>query len=321
MSQDAVIRQSGVAEIEEATAIYLDQWVWIQLARTRLGRQSAISEEVHERLVAKRLAGNASFPLSEIHYIETWKQRSFRRRSELAVEMGRLSGFDTVAPVRAIWPTELDRALHRLFGRPTSPPDLTPFGRGVSFAMAQPTRPEIDALDNERRFLFELQMLRSPDEDRFSEENEKRSDVNEELAEAANEVSKVLKEWHVPADEKAQRFRIQTLSALDYQFFGHLIAAEIAPEDLRSLGGDELENLVGDVPTLWVLTELRRLRHRNPAQRFTSNDLNDLRALAMAVVYCDVVIADKAWVHVLNQTNLPETYGTVVSNDPEAAAS
>jgi hypothetical protein len=301
-------------------AIYLDQWVWIQLARTRLGRTSPISSEVRDELVAKRLAGVASFPLSEVHYMETWKQRSVRRRSELAVEMGLLSGFETVAPIRAIWPVELDRALHSRFGRPESPSEPTVFGRGLSFAMDQPDQPEIDALDSERRFLLEWQLLRSPEEERFAAEGQQRRDADNELAEKANKMSEALKEWYIPTDEKAQRFRIQTLSDLDYQFFGRLIAAEVTPEDLTSLGADGLEPLVRDMPTLWVLTELRRLRHRNPAQPFTATDLNDLRALAVAVVYCDVVIADKAWVHALQQSGLPERYGTVVSGDPELAA-
>lgn len=300
-------------------SVYLDQWVWIQLARTRLGRKSSVSREVREEFAAKRLAGDVAFPLSEVHYIETWRQRSVDRRSELAVEMGMLSAFITVAPIRAIWPGELDRALHRRFARPVDPPLTAPFGRGVSFAMAQPARPEIDALEPERRFLLEWEMLRSPDQEMYTAEANQRRDGDEELARNASKTSEAMKAWGIPDDEKAQRFRIQTIGSLDHQFFGHLIAAHITPDDLKSLGGDGLEKLVGDVPTLWVLTELHRLRHQNPEQRFTPTDMNDLRALAVAVVYCDVVVADKAWVHLVNRSGLPERYGTIVTADPEDA--
>ena len=301
------------------TGIYLDQWVWIQLARTRLGRESSVSREVRDELAARRLAGDVAFPLSEVHYIETWRQRRVDRRSELAVEMGLLSAFITLAPIRAIWPGELDRALHRRFARPDDPPPTVPFGRGVSFAMAQPARPEINALDSETRFLLEWELLRSPDQEMCAAEAKQTRERDEELARNASKTSEAMKAWGVPGDEKVQRFRIQTLGSLDYQFFGHLIAADITPDDLRSLGGDGLEELVSDVPTLWVLTELHRLRHQNPEQRFTPTDMNDLRALAVAVVYCDVVVADKAWVHVLNRSGLPDRYGTLVTGNPEDA--
>lgn len=305
---------------EGMKAIYLDQWVWIQLARTRLGRPGTISTEIRDELVAKRLGGQATFPLSEVHYLETWKQGDLRRRSELAVEMGLLSGFRTLAPIRDLWPRELDQALRERFGRPESPGRPDAFGHGVAFAMGQPLPVEVAALDPERRFLLEWEVLRSPDDGIFAVERQQRIDSADRFAIQETSMSGELHRVGGSAQERAQRFRIQSLAALDVDLYGHLIGADITPAELGQLGGHGLEELVGEIPTLWVLTELRRLRHQNRAQGFVSSDLYDLRALAVAVVYCDVVIADKAWVHVLQISGLPERYGTVVSAKPAHAA-
>ncbi|MEX0865096.1 MAG: hypothetical protein WD269_09520 [Acidimicrobiia bacterium] len=276
--------------------------------------------EVRDRLVAKRLDGHAVYPLSEVHYKETWKQRDPRRRSELAVEMALLSNFITLAPPRSTWPQELDLALYRRYGRPTLSNDFRVFGRGISFAVGEEEPSDVGMLDLESRFLLEWQALRSPDEGHWKVERLARTDKDGRLADDASAMSRALREWHASPREREQHLRIQTLVGLDYAFLQRLILADVTPDDVAAMGGEGLEDLVSDVPTLWVLAELRRLRHQNPGQRFTSNDLNDLRALAVAVVYCDVVIADKAWVHFLKRTDLPERFGTVVSADPALAA-
>ena len=302
------------SEVSRFTTMYLDQWVWIRLARARLSRFEAIPSRIRDQLVSARLQGTAAFPLSEAHYLETWKQGKLRRRSELAVEMGLLSGFLTLAPMRNIWPQELDQALHERFGRPQVMASPPVFGHGVSFAFGQSdVQPNVTSLDLEQRFLFEWEVLRSPDESRFSVDDHERRSKAARFADIETTESWKLKSWPVSDQERAQRFRVQTLTNLDVDFYGRLIAADISPEELGALGGEGLEALVRAVPTLWVLTELRRLRYANPSQGFKPSDLYDLRALAVAIVYCDVVIADRAWVHVLQGSDLPERYGTVVA--------
>jgi hypothetical protein len=63
---------------------------------------------------------------------------------------------------------------------------------------------------------------------------------------------------------------------------------------------------------LWTVTELRRIRHQNPKEHFRPTDLNDLRALATALVYCDILWTDKAWTHAFQRTGLAARLGTKV---------
>lgn len=91
--------------------------------------------------------------------------------------------------------------------------------------------------------------------------------------------------------------------------------ADISPEEFSVLGDRGLVELVEAILTVWALTELRRVRFANPEQRLAPHDLNDLRALVSALVYCDIVVTDKAWCDAVRRTDLCKQLGTVVLND------
>ena len=57
---------------------------------------------------------------------------------------------------------------------------------------------------------------------------------------------------------------------------------------------------------------LKTSLHRDPNHKWTNNDNYDIRALALAIPYCDVVVTDRAmWSHVTHH-KLPERYDTAV---------
>ena len=75
---------------------------------------------------------------------------------------------------------------------------------------------------------------------------------------------------------------------------------------------DDLGSLYGVMPSLDVAVTLKTSLHRDPNHRWTNNDIYDIRALALAIPYCDVVVTDRSmWSHVTRH-KLPERYDTVV---------
>jgi hypothetical protein len=76
------------------------------------------------------------------------------------------------------------------------------------------------------------------------------------------------------------------------------------------------------IHTRHVVSELRRFKHKQPSQRWDRNDMRDLAAMSLAVVYCDVVVAEKRWTEAIKQTGLDEVYRTTVIHNladlPEA---
>jgi hypothetical protein len=99
-------------------AAYLDQWVWIRLARAAAGKPAVASDvEVLDALIAAADAGVA-FPLSWTHYIETAAITSDRQRRDLAEVMGAVSHFRAIGWRRDLLRNQLRIAMHERFGRP-----------------------------------------------------------------------------------------------------------------------------------------------------------------------------------------------------------
>src|SRR4051794_10179963 len=79
--------------------IYLDQNAWIALLKARQGRPDGSRGEAALALLeAAVAAGNASLPLSHIHYRESAHRKPRANRLPLTELMADLSRFHTVAP-------------------------------------------------------------------------------------------------------------------------------------------------------------------------------------------------------------------------------
>lgn len=118
--------------------VYLDQNHWVALTRARLGNPQY---EDHLGVLALLRAaveyGEASFPLSMFHYIETRNRRDWRSRFDLALTMGEISRFHAIAPHNRLVDAEIEHALGRVFAFPPEVP-IIPFGYGASFHSGAP---------------------------------------------------------------------------------------------------------------------------------------------------------------------------------------
>ena len=77
---------------------------------------------------------------------------------------------------------------------------------------------------------------------------------------------------------------------------------------------EQLTSFLRTVPTEWIIYEFERARHASEGT-WERGDLTDVCALSTAVVYCDVVVTEKQWVHILRQAGLDEANGTVATDD------
>jgi hypothetical protein len=114
---------------------YLDQWVWIRLARAASGKPDAPGDpELLKALIDAANVGVA-FPLSWTHYIETESIKNPRQRRDVANVMASISHFRTIRSRRDLLRNQLLIAMHEQFGRPTFRPErLDPLGIGVHWA-------------------------------------------------------------------------------------------------------------------------------------------------------------------------------------------
>lgn len=122
--------------------VYLDQNKWIDLARTDHDRNERFRDVLDLALEGTR-QGFLRFPLSSVHYMETWNHRRCRRRHELASTMlkiartGAATGPHTIANSGMILASEMDDALQSRFGRPIKVRACQIFGEGVNHAFGK----------------------------------------------------------------------------------------------------------------------------------------------------------------------------------------
>ena len=71
------------------------------------------------------------------------------------------------------------------------------------------------------------------------------------------------------------------------------------------------------VPTVNVWSKLSLYLTRCITRDITVNDLYDMGHLAVAVPYCDIVVADSEMAHLLTFRKLNDNYGTAVYSSIE----
>src|SRR6266699_3701718 len=101
--------------------VYLDQWVWIRLARAANAEPREASDLRVLAAVRDAAADGVAFPISATHYIETSKITSPRQRFDLARTMASISPCRTLR-ARKVLLRQMLHAMHLAFGRPTFRP-------------------------------------------------------------------------------------------------------------------------------------------------------------------------------------------------------
>ena len=77
-------------------SVYLDQWVWLRLAKADIGEPREDADTEVLAAVRRATAGGVAFPLSATHYMETSRITSPQRRGVLGPDDD--VGFPGAAP-------------------------------------------------------------------------------------------------------------------------------------------------------------------------------------------------------------------------------
>ena len=86
-------------------------------------------------------------------------------------------------------------------------------------------------------------------------------------------------------------------------------------EDILALEADGATELMLDLPTRAASLELMWRQHDNTETTWTPNDMNDIGYLSTAIAYCDIVVTERKWTHMLNQSGVARRSGTTVISD------
>ncbi len=127
------------AELPDAAAgrptLYLDQWVWVRMAKVRAGRPARPGDVDLLSAVQDAAEAGVVLPLSSTHYMETLRVKDPRQRRDLADTMAPLSACRTLRRTRDLVTHQMRAAFHEQFGRPTfRPAPCRVFGLGAHWA-------------------------------------------------------------------------------------------------------------------------------------------------------------------------------------------
>jgi hypothetical protein len=317
--------------------VYLDQNKWVELSRSRKGGFADDLADVWHLATAGVEQSVVSFPLSAIQYYETTKRRDQQSRWELAATMAELSRMHTIAGPNTLVPPEVDAAVAKLVGDTRPPPPIQAFGVGAAHALGAVSNtftglfslkelraagvPE-DLLGFVQRGLIdavELAVLAWPEfspnaRATIAETRTQMEAVNRKFADGQRSFAEGIVQHRLAhrRDEGLTRFDFADILPL---FTRACAKRGVLPEPEQFKNIELVERLLRDIPSKWIVREMRRVRHRNPQQPWTDSDLNDVNALSGAVVYCDVVITERQWARHLNQEGLAELHSTTVLSD------
>jgi hypothetical protein len=310
--------------------VYLDQNKWIDLAKAATGHpDGGRFADVLEVARYGAKAGLATFPLSSVHYMETLRTRSGRQRHDVGGLMNELSQQVTMVSSPDVLPGEIDRAVRSRWGRPTVMREVPIFGYGVGHAFQEtPERFHLSdevKVDEETRArieegctrLLEQAMLTGPTQDLpFGGIDPKAGDaLRERQAQEERELGKLIRRLNRKAGDFRAAWLARTLIELTAPVNDSMLRAGLSPELFVELGKDGMADFLYDLPVACAVFEIRYRRHRNPALTWSRQDLNDLNALSMAVVHCDVIVTERHAAGLMREAKLDQRHSTVILTD------
>lgn len=325
--------------------LYLDLNHWINLAKARLQRGSAVryQELLYECRLAvteKRTRIVLSAPLVE----EIYAIRDPRQRNDLADLIAELTQFEYVAGLVDVKKLELQATLDAMTGTrglAFSPVPL--IGRSLLHAFGMVgglSMVDADGLPVDRSNLEpghqELQRALERQAERLLIAGPGDEDIPGMRKQGyAPEVHReslagnVRIEQHFAdkqLNERWRRGRLRDVLAgrevnleLNDMLTSELTARAMTLSDVVDNLTDA-RRLVLSMPSSCVTVELKTHYHRDAKKRWSVNDLHDISAMSLAVPYCDIVFTDAAARNGLVRAKLHERMNTILPRTPEDLA-
>lgn len=302
-------------------AVYLDQWVWIKLARANRGRPEAPWHLDVLEAVREAAADGVAFPLSATHYLETARIRDPRQRQDLVDVMAPVSAMRTLRGGREPIRHQLLVALHESVGRPAfrpTPPQM--LGLGASWAV-QGVQASMRVLDSEgsivdnadpawlrhvNQYTEACMLAGPPDEEvpslramgyRTAQEVDTQPGSRLDWEKAFSEQLKS----HAPSRAELRIWLLARELTHEHQEVFDEVLSEYRLRVSDLAGGSDysrqnrqrLVAFVDLVPSLRIAAEMKLEMFRNRSREWSWNMISDIDFLSRAVPYCQVVVADR----------------------------
>ena len=326
--------------------IYLDLNHWIELSKAYSGHHDG---KKHRRILEACLKavrdGKAVFPLSEYIYAEIAKITSYRQRRDLREIIEQVCRYMVVTSLTNVVTNEIEAVLDQVVGprhvlfNETDYLDWgvsSLFGRALDFRIESPSGDDVteefrrtyprgpEAFDTvllNAQLELNRRVIEGPTPEQ--EPGLRALGWNPEAIvqayerKALDELAQVglfddYPNWRLGRIRDVIAARETLVEVRDIFDEGFAARGAGAIDQFFAVKPDELRSIYSAMPSFDVMVTLKVSLHRDPNHRWTNNDIFDIRALALTVPYCDVVVTDRSmWSHVTRH-KLPERYDTIV---------
>lgn len=287
--------------------IYLDQYVWINLAQAYFGKTK--DKDIIKVCEIVRKASESDdiiFPLSINHLIETRKMQNPKKRERLIEFMSNVSKGYTILPFSCTTDAEIRNAILRRLGFCTINIKDFVIGKGISHMFGG--RPKITGDMPESLKNLMIEWLDNPEI--FEESLRRLVDVNEK-----NSYIDKIKEleyersWYASIVKDKQRrhnfvLARNMMSVLSPKIVEICIELNVSISIFKNWTEKDFENFIKEIPTFYVPFSLSYSSESNFDRSITINDVFDVFHLSIAIPYCDIVLPDKTFAHLAKQQGL-----------------
>jgi hypothetical protein len=326
--------------------VYLDLNHYINLARSAAGLETPDGYDgLLRAATAARQQDRAMFPLSGDHYVEMSGIRDPAQRTAVAEMMESLSGFRVLLGRVTLAELEIDAMIDALLspGPAAERIDLLGPTFGWAFGMrgglmirnaddndsSASMREEVGDREFERimaeaTLAFERGMLAGPPDEEIAALRaegyapEKTLEVTERRAQQERDLSARLDK-----EDRWRRGRLRDVvsaSELNHEWLDQITRATLARGTTigQVVRGDRdrMRAFAEGMPSSRVAISLKTRYHRDGRHQWTTNDIHDIDALAVAVPYCDAVFTDKAARNALAASPELRPFGTFLPRRP-----
>lgn len=298
-------------------ALFLDQNMWIELARVRSGAVTSgpsyiAYAELHDAVDQDQIIA----PLTVAHILETSKRNDHTSRAHVVEVQAKLSKGFVFRSRKARLLVEIRNALHSAFGEPAVQlgpnwvivPGFMQAFESFDTLVSSPAEAATSRLINEHvdpKLQYIDYMLHQDDERRrkalasFSAESDALLGRIEERRALMNGSTIDLR-WRAYA----------ALLFLDHQgYVSHMLnVIGHTVDEMKQLGAEAIVKFVRNVPTLNVEAELAA-RLESQTGPLEPNDIRDMQSFCTAIPYAKRLVAEKGFISLARQAKLDACYG------------
>lgn len=340
--------------VRPPSLVYLDMNHYINLAKVGIGTAPQGYPELLEACRVTRADDRALFPLSSTHCIEISNIGSYQQREDVVAVMEELSNFNYLLGRPQIMRLEVEAAIDAMLGtadREGEGEGIPLIGKSAFWAFGMRGGLIIEGEEGheaQQRLRYRLgdqrfeqmmahfnreaerALLTGPDKDQKTELRQEGGYApevpyqhQEQRAQQEREQANILDQ---NAESRRQNLR-DIMSTREVLIeLNETIAREIASRNITKaeftelLGGGEdvskARNFSDGMPSTRVAVSLKEHYQRNRQHNWTSNDIHDIDALAVAMPYCDAVFADAAAWNALKNSRELAVFNTELPRRP-----